>query len=111
MAKLEVHAGNFLTGRSSVSFGSFSLRTKEKPILGETIPFKQLVEVGTASEESVKRFGGTIGWGAAGAVVLSPVGLLAGLLIGGRGKDVTLSQSSRMGGSYLPRQIPKPSPN
>ncbi len=42
-----------------------------------------------ASEESVKRLGGTVGWGATGAVLLGPVGLLAGLLAGGRGKDVT----------------------
>lgn len=42
-----------------------------------------------ASEESVKRIGGTVGWGVTGAVLLGPVGLLAGLLAGGRGKDVT----------------------
>ena len=42
-----------------------------------------------ASEESVKRLGGTVGWGVAGAALLGPVGLLAGLLAGGRGKDVT----------------------
>jgi hypothetical protein len=29
------------------------------------------------------------GWGIVGAVLLGPVGLLAGLLAGGRGKDVT----------------------
>lgn len=42
-----------------------------------------------ASEESVKRLGGTVGWGVAGAALLGPVGLLAGLIGGGRGKDVT----------------------
>lgn len=42
-----------------------------------------------ASEESVKRIGGTVGWGAVGGALLGPVGLLAGLLAGGKGNDVT----------------------
>ncbi len=42
-----------------------------------------------AKEENVKRLGGTLGWGAAGLIVLGPVGLLARLLAGGRRKDVT----------------------
>ena len=46
-------------------------------------------EVSIATEENVKRVGGTVGWGLAGAAILGPVGLLAGLLLGGKGKDVT----------------------
>jgi len=42
-----------------------------------------------ATEENVKKLGGTVGWGIAGAVLLGPVGLLAGLLVGGRKKEVT----------------------
>ena len=42
-----------------------------------------------ASEDSVKKIGGTVGWGAAGAVMLGPAGLLAGLLLGGKGKEIT----------------------
>lgn len=49
----------------------------------------QVDEATVASEEDVKRTGGTIGWGIAGATLLGPVGLLAGLLLGGKGKDVT----------------------
>lgn len=37
----------------------------------------------------MKRLGGTVGWGVAGAALLGPIGLLAGLLLGGKGKDVT----------------------
>ena len=46
-------------------------------------------ELTEATEENVKRIGGTVGWGAAGAVLLGPVDLLAGLLLGGRDKEVT----------------------
>jgi hypothetical protein len=69
--------------------GSFSLPKKGGWGGFEGIHGSQLAEVEPASEDNVKRLGGTIGWGAAGAVLLGPVGLLAGLLAGGRGKDVT----------------------
>ena len=35
-------------------------------------------ELEVAIEETVKRLGGTAGWGGAGGVLLGPVGLLAG---------------------------------
>jgi len=54
----------------------------------EGIHSSQLAEVELASEEAVKRLGGTVGWGAVGALALGPVGLLAGLLLGGNKKDV-----------------------
>lgn len=89
MAKITVHAGDFLKGDGQFSFGSLTLRTDAHPWVGETIPLTQLEMVEPASEENVKKLGGTIGWGAAGAVLLGPVGLLAGLLLGGRKKEVT----------------------
>lgn len=89
MAKIKVLAGDFLKGDGQVSFNALGLRTEKHSFLGESIPFSQLEEVEVASEESVKKIGGTIGWGAAGAVLLGPVGLLAGLLAGGRKKEVT----------------------
>ena len=101
MAKLEVHAGDFLTGRSEASLGSFTLRTKEKSYVGEKIPYSELAEVSVASEDSAKRIGGTVGWGVAGAVVLGPVGLLAGLLLGGKGKDVTFVAKFKDGRKLL----------
>ena len=93
MAKLKVHAGDFTTGKNSeFLFGVFHMDTGEIGWTGvkkEKIPATELVEIALASEENVKRLGGTVGWGIAGAVLLGPVGLLAGLLAGGRGKEVT----------------------
>ncbi|MDW1605626.1 MULTISPECIES: hypothetical protein [unclassified Vibrio] len=89
MAKIKVHAGDFLEGEGSLSFGVLNLKTSEKKFMGENILLTQLESVELASEENVKKIGGTIGWGAAGALVLGPAGLLAGLLLGGKKKDVT----------------------
>lgn len=86
MAKVKVLAGDFLEGDGQCSWGSLTLKTKEHSWVGETIPLNQLDTVDIATEESVKKIGGTVGWGAAGAVILGPVGLLAGLLLGGRKK-------------------------
>jgi hypothetical protein len=40
------------------------------------------------TEESVKKVAGTLGWGLAGSLVLGPVGMLAGLALGGNRKEV-----------------------
>lgn len=89
MAKVKVLAGDFLEADGEYSWGSLKLKTKEHSWVGETIPLNQLDTVDIATEESVKKIGGTVGWGAAGAVILGPVGLLAGLLLGGKKKEVT----------------------
>jgi hypothetical protein len=89
MAKVKVLAGDFLEADGQYSLGSLILKTKEHSWLGETIPLVQLDTVDIATEENVKKIGGTVGWGAAGAIILGPVGLLAGLLLGGRKKEVT----------------------
>ena len=70
-------------------------------LLGEAIHSSQLEVVELASEESVKKIGGTIGWGAAGAVILGPVGLLAGLLLGGKKKEVTFVAKFKDGRKFL----------
>ena len=88
MAKVKVHAGDFIKGDGQYSFGSLILKTKEHNIIGETIPITESESVEIATEERVKKLGGTVGWGAAGALILGPVGLLAGLLLGGKRKEV-----------------------
>ncbi|MFN3474053.1 MAG: hypothetical protein ACK4ZW_08415 [Blastomonas sp.] len=87
MAKITLHAGDWGKGSGQFSFGALALPKGNWQFEG--VPLNQIASVDIATEESVKRVGGTVGWGVAGAVVLGPIGLLAGLLIGGRGKDVT----------------------
>jgi hypothetical protein len=92
MSSIKILAGDFPVGGGSISnnvvalprVGEMRWAAHEYLKMAETL---KSVEV--ASEDSVKRVGGTLGWGLAGVAVLGPVGLLAGLLLGGKGKDVT----------------------
>lgn len=102
MATIKVLAGDFVEG-SNGSFGwdSFELRTKVFDFNRETIPSKNIETIDIASEENVKRIGGTVGWGITGGVLLGPLGLLAGLLMGGKGKDVVFVTKFKDGRKLL----------
>lgn len=101
MSKIKVHAGDFLKEDGSFFLGMITLKTKEHSIAGEAIPLSYLETVDIATEESVKRLGGTIGWGAVGGLLLGPLGLLAGVLVGGRDKEVTFVARFRDGRKLL----------
>ncbi len=100
----EVHAGDFkksndhqiLDGRPG-----FLLMKSEGKFLREKIFVTEVVESEMTSEENVKHFGGTIGWGAVGGMLLGPVRLLAGLLAEGRGKDVTFVCKLKYGRKFM----------
>lgn len=93
MSRINVHAGDFAEGKGSQFVNrTFLMDSGERGWLGikwAKYPPDKIESLEVASEEAVKRLGGTVGWGVAGAVILGPVGLLAGLLAGGRGKNVT----------------------
>jgi hypothetical protein len=101
MGSMTIHAGDFLPGSGNCGWTGLSLRTVEHAVLGESIPFTQLATVEMATEETVKKLGGTIGWGTAGALILGPVGLLAGLLLGGKKKEVTFVCALKDGRKFM----------
>lgn len=57
--------------------------------------------VEAASEESVKRVGGAIGWGVAGASLFGPAGFIVGGLLGGQGRDVTFVGTLKDGKRFM----------
>lgn len=90
MATIKIHAGSFPKGNATSHFGSIVFPWKPGDgLAGETISFTDIEALEAASEESVKKLGGTVGWGIVGATLLGPVGMLAGLLAGGRKNEVT----------------------
>lgn len=112
MARINVRAGDFITISPSHSYsnGKFNLATEEREWKlknTETILASELEYLALASEENVKKLGGTIGWGAAGAAVLGPMGLLAGLLLGGKMKEVTFVAKFKDGRKLVGTTDPK----
>jgi len=99
--RFTVHAGDFRKGNEHQFLRGKLLMKKPSGFFRETVPLDDIEAVEVASEEAVKRLGGTIGWGVAGAVLLGPLGLLAGLLAGGRGKDVTFICKLKDGRKFL----------
>ena len=90
MARLNVLAGDFkITSKYSYWFNGYFLMKRNGKFFREKIYPKQIESVQLASEEAVISLGGAAAFGTAGAVLLGPVGLLAGLVLGGRGKDTT----------------------
>ena len=95
---INIHAGDFKEGDGAGAFLSktwynkfpyFEFGIKKKLFKKEKIFAAEIEEVVIATEESVKSLGGTVGWGLVGGVILGPLGLLAGALVGGRSKTVT----------------------
>lgn len=106
MTKINIHAGDFHHGKIGRFDGKQFLLPYGKrswwdgyPIA--KIPASELETFDLASEENVKKIGGTVGWGIAGAALLGPVGLLAGLLAGGRRKEVTFVAAFKDGRRIL----------
>lgn len=117
MAKFIIHAGDFVPGDGLARFVPKPIFFKSKPhgweiILpkgngkgslgfGERLSISDFASVEIANEESVKRMSGTIGWGLAGATVFGPVGLLVGLLSGGKKTEVTFFGTLQNGKKML----------
>lgn len=92
VSTITIHAGDFPEGKASFGFNviTFPWQPGDGFSMGQTLSLTgQIESVEIATEESVKRVGGTVGWGVVGATLLGPVGMLAGLLLGGKGKEIT----------------------
>lgn len=100
MASFKIQAGDY-KGDGSLLFGILTMKPKENMLGAETFSISEVESVDTATEESVKKLGGTVGWGVAGGALLGPVGLLAGLLLGGKKKEVTFVVKFKNGKKIL----------
>lgn len=100
MSKITLLAGDFQKSRSA-RFGGGCFLFTYGIFKSETIKATELQELEVASEESLKRLGGTLGWGIVGGLALGGVGALAGLLVGGRSKEVTFVAKFKDGRKLL----------
>lgn len=77
MAKVKVHAGDFLPSIGQYACDALILMTEETKWLGEVIPMTELEVVNLASEDALKKIGGSVGWGVEPALVQSRIDYLA----------------------------------
>ncbi|MBA4390410.1 MAG: hypothetical protein C0399_05685 [Syntrophus sp. (in: bacteria)] len=88
MSTVKVLAGDIHTGDWVVR-GDFRM-TRGAFGIGDEIHFKKDIQnVEVLTEENKKKFVGTAIAGAAGALLLGPLGLVAGVLAGGKSKQVS----------------------
>ncbi|MCY1397532.1 hypothetical protein D9M71_125400 [compost metagenome] len=89
MTRLTIQAGDFLQGEGEYTDGAITLRTLKNPQQGEKITLNRIKEMTIANQESSRSLGSTLGWGMAGALVAGPIGMIAGMWLGGKEEEVT----------------------
>ncbi|MCU1750271.1 hypothetical protein [Pseudomonas sp. 6D_7.1_Bac1] len=99
MAKVTVLAGDFLQGDSEYREGAFRLKTPFKPNQGTKVQASAFRTVEVASQDSTNK--GAIGYGIAGALLLGPVGAIAGYLMAGRETEITFIATFKDGSKLL----------
>lgn len=109
----EILAGDFVQTKeagASAQFigGTFHLTKKDENKkwyqLGlSTVKIKatQIETLEIATDENLKKMGGAIGWGLVGGLALGGIGAIAGLLAGGRSKEVTFVCKFKDGQKFL----------
>jgi len=101
MGKIKVLAGDF-TGNGTYSAGRVTLRPKDRPSPAHRMKVRDFFDsVEVAAQHNAVKVGGAVGWGAAGALVAGPIGLLAGAVLGGRGRDVVFVAVLKDGRRFL----------
>lgn len=85
----EILAGDFAKGKNASFAGDKFLLFIPGKWRPETIQASEIDALEVATEENLKKMGGAIGWGLVGGLALGGIGAVAGLLAGGRKKDVT----------------------
>ena len=111
MATIIIHAGHFKPGNirpwwtqgwlGSAAFPDVMRLTDVATGSVIYYKFEDLAELEVASEESTKKMMGAIGWGLVGDLALGPLGLLAGVLSGGKQTNVKFIGSFKDGRRML----------
>ena len=112
MAGFKIEAGDFMSGEKGwLGPDNVLMLPTERGKWGvpkyDKVPVAALETVEKATEESVKRLAGTLGWGFAGAFLLGPVGMLAGALAGGNKRRITFIAVLADGRKFMATGKPK----
>ncbi|WP_223483560.1 hypothetical protein [Pseudomonas sp. A-RE-19] len=101
MAKIIVLAGDFPQGDGEYHLGTITLKTSLKPRLGKSLSVSEFKDLTVQNTDSNKNIKTAIGLGIAGAMLLGPVGAIAGYLLAGNNTEVTFMATLKDGGKLL----------
>ncbi|MCO8309042.1 hypothetical protein [Pseudomonas mandelii] len=101
MASIMVLAGDFLQGDGEYRDGVFTLRTSIHPWPGITLPLSSFKRIEVANEDSINNMKGAIGFSVAGAMLLGPIGAIAGFMLAGKETEVTFLATLKDGRRFL----------
>ncbi|MBK5351702.1 hypothetical protein JFU37_04110 [Pseudomonas sp. TH41] len=101
MASLTVLAGDFLQGDGEYRDGVFTLRTSLHPWPGINLALSSIERIEVANEESINNIKDAIGFGVAGAMLLGPIGAIAGFMLAGKETEVTFLATFKDGKRLL----------
>lgn len=85
----EIIAGDFKKGGNAQFVGDTFVLPVPGKLLREDVKISNVETIEIATEDNLKKMGGAIGWGLVGGIALGGIGALAGVLAGGRKKEVT----------------------
>ncbi|UVL00642.1 hypothetical protein [Pseudomonas sp. B21-048] len=101
MAKIIVLAGDFPQCDGEYHLGTITLKTSLKPRRGNSFPVSEFKDLTIQNTDSNKNIKTAIGLGLAGAMLLGPVGAIAGYLLAGNNTEVTFMATLKDGGKLL----------
>lgn len=97
----KVLAGDFQSGNASQYVDGKLIMKTEGKFFREKIPVTEIATLERATEEAIINTGGAIGWGLAGSLMFGPAGLVAGLMLGGKGQEITFICTFKDGRKFL----------
>lgn len=99
MASFKVHGGSFGSGTGTLFLGQLSL--PKGRLSSEVVPSSDLAAVEVVTEANKKKVMGTLGGGAAGFLLLGPLGAIGGMMVGGNKREITFVGSLRDGRNFV----------
>ena len=101
MAKMKILAGDFLQGNGEYHGAVLSIESVLYPWPGITINTSMIRSIEVVGKEENKDISSALLQGAAGSLVMGPLGAVAGFMLGNEYKDVTFLATLQDGRRFL----------
>lgn len=101
MAKIIVLAGDFPQCDGEYCLGTITLKTPLEPRMGKRFLVSEFIDLSVEDTGPTKNIKSAIGLGIAGAMLLGPVGAIAGYLLAGHSTEVTFMATLKGGQTLL----------